>query len=1253
MNAQKQRARPARSSFPLWLSLCAAVVSAVHAQTPSADSFNPGTAASYPYVPSVYSLVVQADAKILVGGGFFELGGQSRSCIGRLNADGTVDTDFNPRAGGDGSYAPWVSSLAVQADGRILAGGNYTTLGGQYRGRIGRLNFDGTVDASFSPWANASVSCLAVQADGKILVGGGFSELSGQSRSCIGRLSTDGTVDASFNPGADFPVHCFALQADGRILVGGGFSELGGQRRGCIGRLNVDGTVDTSFNPEAGGYESFAPRVDVLTVQADGNILVGGWFATLSGQCRTNIGRLNADGTVDASFNPGVEDSFFMSPRVGSLAVQSDGKILVGGRFITLGGQSRTNIGRLNADGTVDASFNPGASDCVNSLALQMDGKILTGGDFSTLAGQSRRCIGRLNNTELATQALDFDEATITWLRGGTSPEVWRTTFERWNGNGWADLGSVARIAGGWRLTDLALPPDATLRARGYTAGGLFNGSAWFLETSLGPLVISHQPDSRTNFADTTAVFSVVAGGAGPVSYRWLKEGVPMADGENVTGVFTARLTLAGVWRADEGGFSVVVSNSFGSVTSVVARLTVVDPCIVTQPASQSQSLGGSATFTAAAAGTPPLSYQWRRNGIAIPGATWTSLLLTSIQAGDAGGYDMVVTNAFGLATSTVALLNQELAGANGDVLTLAQQPNGKILVGGSFTTLGGQSRSNIGRLNADGTVDASFSLGASSAVLCFVAQANSRIVVGGAFSALGGQSRSNIGRLNADGTVDGSFDPGADDSVFSLAAQADGKILVGGRFTTLGGQSRSSIGRLNANGTVDVSFSPEVRGDYAYVYSLAVQSDGKILVGGIFTMLGGQNRTNIGRLNADGTVDASFNPGADYYVCSLAPQADGKILVGGRFSALGGQNRRCIGRLNADGTLDTSFNPIADGIVRSLVLQADGTILVGGDFYTLGGQIRNCIGRLNADGTVDENFNLGSGGTSCVYSLAMQADGKILVGGVFTRLGGQSRDNIGRLDNTESAIQNLSFDGDTITWLRGGASPEILRTTFESWDGADWAGIGSGTRVAGGWQLTNISLPSNPTLRACGHMAGGGLCGSAWFVETGLGPLIISSQPVSRTNFAGTAAAFSVEVGGAGPVRYQWLKDGAPLTDRGNVQGAATSSLVLTGVQAGDAGRYSVVVSNAVESVTSLCAELTVVPMTLSVAGPGLGVTNGQFTFQIAGQAGLLHVLVEASTNLTDWSLWSTSTLSGSPLQVTVPADAGPARFYRVKPLP
>jgi uncharacterized delta-60 repeat protein len=344
--------------------------------------------------------------------------------------------------------------------------------------------------------------------------------------------------------------------------------------------------------------------------------------------------------------------------------------------------------------------------------------------------------------------------------------------------------------------------------------------------------------------------------------------------------------------------------------------------------------------------------------------------------------------------------------GANGDVRTLAMQADEKIVVGGHFSWLGGQPRVYIGRLNPDGSLDMEFNPGANGWVNALAVQEDGKILVGGIFTRLGGQTRNNIGRLNSDGTLDTTFNPGAEGGsptvetccVRSLAVQTDGKILVGGGFASLGGVTRSSIGRLNDDGTLDTTFNPDASSDWRpHVDALAVQADGKIVVGGVFTRVGGLTRNYIARLNPDGTLDTTFNPGANGSVDTLAVQADGKILVGGSFTTLGKGARNYIGRLNPDGTLDADFNPGAGSYLFALAVQADGKILVGGSFTTLGGETRNRIARLNSDGTLDADFNPGAG--SAVYSLVVQPDGRIVVGGRFTTMGGEAHYYIARLN--------------------------------------------------------------------------------------------------------------------------------------------------------------------------------------------------------------------------------------------------------------
>ena len=337
---------------------------------------------------TVNTLAVQADGKILVGGKFTWLGGQRRDRIGRLNPDGTLDDSFNP--GADGT----VEALAVQADGKILVGGYFNELGGETHNYIARLNPDGTLDTGFNPdnyedidfWY---VNALAVQADGKIVVGGYFDRWDGRTRENIARLNPDGSLDTAFNPGAGNRVYTLALQADGKILVGvSGY--LNYSMSSPIYRLNPDGSKDNTFSVYATGAVSNT-YVNTLLVQSDGKVLVGGRFSKLDGVDRSNIGRVNPDGTLDDTFNPGA--NFW----VNTLALQADGKILAwGGTIGRLNPDGSPDTG-FNPDGSLDTGFNPGAGSYVNTMAVQADGKIVVGGRFTELGGQTHYHIARLN----------------------------------------------------------------------------------------------------------------------------------------------------------------------------------------------------------------------------------------------------------------------------------------------------------------------------------------------------------------------------------------------------------------------------------------------------------------------------------------------------------------------------------------------------------------------------------------------------------------------------------------------------------------------------------------------------------------------------------------------------------------------------------------------------------------------------------------------------------------------------------------
>ncbi|MFY8035065.1 MAG: T9SS type A sorting domain-containing protein, partial [Flexibacteraceae bacterium] len=341
--------------------------------------------------------------------------------------------------------------------------------------------------------------------------------------------------------------------------------------------------------------------------------------------------------------------------------------------------------------------------------------------------------------------------------------------------------------------------------------------------------------------------------------------------------------------------------------------------------------------------------------------------------------------------------------GSNSYVTTSALQSNGKILIGGNFTSYNGNRRNFIARLNADGSLDTTFNIGngANSTVSTIAVQEDGKIIIGGLFSIFNGVSRNSIARLNANGSLDETFNPGSGVrvNVSSIALQTDGKIIIGGVFSSFNGTPINRIARLNSNGSLDLSFNPG-SGFNNEVTQVSLQTDGKIVVVGGFTSFNGISINRIARLNANGSLDETFNSGigADDLIVSVASQTNGKIILGGDFTTYNGISRNRIARLNINGSLDMTFNPEtgANEKVRSMALQTDGKLIVGGDFTAYNGTTRNYLARINADGILDTAFNLGT--ENRVYNVTLQADSKVIISGFFSGYSGFSTPGIARI---------------------------------------------------------------------------------------------------------------------------------------------------------------------------------------------------------------------------------------------------------------
>lgn len=414
----------------LLLILCLGVVRSslpAHAQQAgSVDaSFDPG----YGVDGTVNALAVQANGQVLVAGRFNHVNGAAYDNLARLHVDGTLDASFTPPAiaGAYSFVTVEVLALALQPDGRLLVGGTFTRIAGQSQNYLVRLNTDGRVDPSFVPVINlqsgtfrvsaAGVYAIALQPDGKIVAAGSFDLVDGRLHRGVVRLNADGSLDATFDPavpahvypaqGLDNDASILALGPEGEVYVAGPFQTINGVSQPALARLHGnDGSLDTSFTPA--GSQSSLRVVTALTCQPDGRLLAAGSFVQpgdKTSSFRSDLARFNVDGAGDVAFSQRHGNDYSSSSRIEAIVVQPlDGSILIAGSHLYLNGRAVGAIGRYLADGRVDKSFYPGldplavngATASASTVAVGADGRLLIGGDFDTVDGQFRHHLAGL-----------------------------------------------------------------------------------------------------------------------------------------------------------------------------------------------------------------------------------------------------------------------------------------------------------------------------------------------------------------------------------------------------------------------------------------------------------------------------------------------------------------------------------------------------------------------------------------------------------------------------------------------------------------------------------------------------------------------------------------------------------------------------------------------------------------------------------------------------------------------------------------
>ena len=329
---------------------------------------------------------------------------------------GSADTTFNP---GSGMNAD-VFALALQSNGQILAGGNFTTVNGVPENYVARLNPDGSLDRSGFLFglsgASGAVYAVLDQTDDQVVIAGAFTNINGTVLNRIARLNSDGSQDTSFNPGSGADNTVFALAETfiggaRKIYAGGAFSLMNGVSSPDLVRLNNDGTVDTAFSTGTGpNGPVYAVAVYPTNSPYAGKVIVGGAFTNINNFAVGGIARLNGDGTIDTNFDLNLN----VGNTVRAVAIQADGRIVFGGDFTNVNGVALNYLARLNPDGTLDSGFTTGlgagANATVSAIALQADNRIVVAGQFTQASGVTRNRITRLMPDGTVDPTINFGD---------------------------------------------------------------------------------------------------------------------------------------------------------------------------------------------------------------------------------------------------------------------------------------------------------------------------------------------------------------------------------------------------------------------------------------------------------------------------------------------------------------------------------------------------------------------------------------------------------------------------------------------------------------------------------------------------------------------------------------------------------------------------------------------------------------------------------------------------------------------------
>jgi large repetitive protein len=975
---------------------------------------------------------------VVIAGTFTNVGGQLSPNVARLKPDGTPDPSFVRSVPLDGE----VVSAAVDAAGRVLVAGYFQHVDGQWRPALARFNADGSLDNQFGPFDSstnaqgsaAAMRTVAVLPDGGIVCGG---YLNYYSSDILWKFSSLGQLDAVFTN----HLPPFLTVTGVTPLSGGDFLVTGSGFGSSIVRLHADGALNQNFIPPADRqFMDFTGRA--VGIAADQRMTVAGGASAFSGlPNQPPFWRLNPDGSLDTGFSATASfKAFGPLTFVQAFGTDPDGRVLVAGSFSN---GPPVSIARFNSDGSPDYSFDSGrgltstaaSSVSVNAIAALPQGGWLIGGDFASYDGFTQPYLVKvLPETPTPSSQFQFELTNLTvWeTNGPLTLEVTRT----------GDASSAASV----RVTT----QDGTAVAGQDFASVdqilTFAPGEWSKIVSvqiIDDLVVEPLEQFTVQLSQPTGAYTIGTAGSVSVQIRDDDTGV-----EFVSGSFNA---------IEESGFALVGVHWTGLISnglSVIAKVTPIT--------GRSSDLGlSTATITF--------------NG---PTTNWFRIPIVDDQVPE--GLRQYALELIGTphlipgpqSNSVLSVTDRDFPsfaarGVAGSVETVANASNGGVYVAGDFTGVNGVPFTRVARLTPDGEVDLTFNpgVGPDSNVTAIAEQPDGKLVIGGSFTAVNGIPRAGLARLNHDGSLDSSFNAGSGISstngiafVRRLLPLGDGRLWVAGAFTHLNGKSSQLLARLNNDGSLDLSFSSPFSAGIAPVhgsvlspsvlYDLSPQPDGKLLASGLMYFGSGISLTqaNLARLTSAGQPDISFTRTLLRFgfprILAVAYASPDKFYAGSTISSMGlsETNWVALDRLDTNGGVDPSFQlrgapvlPFGIAEIRQILVQPDGKILFSAAFYGAGTPLplqyrylpaQAVLGRLLPDGTWDNSFSLVvcdlSEATALpgpfwfsdlsffqrtpslvvpAVSFAQQPNGVLVLGGIFGSVNGQPRRRLARID--------------------------------------------------------------------------------------------------------------------------------------------------------------------------------------------------------------------------------------------------------------